>query len=159
LHPALDSGDDAIRMGGPHEGFGIAIGLSEKAVDCALSSTTEQSTPRLSLRRVSFEKNPSIALSHEHDFGVKWKTKRGMPLQPCLHLGVLVGGVVVEDHVDDPADRDLRLDRVEEADELLMPPATSAQAKPQTEARLEFILCHLLAGRVSFLNREQPLAV
>jgi hypothetical protein len=36
LHPALDSGDDAITMGGPHEGFGIAIGLSEKAVDCGL---------------------------------------------------------------------------------------------------------------------------
>ena len=39
-----------------------------------------------------------------------------------------MGGVVVEDHVDDLADRDLRLDGVEEADELLMPVAPHVAA-------------------------------
>ena len=43
-----------------------------------------------------------------------------MARQPCPHGGVLVGGVVVEDDVDDLADRNLPLDGVEEADELLM---------------------------------------
>ncbi len=41
---------------------------------------------------------------------------------------VAMGGVVVEDHVDDLADRDLRLDGVEEADELLMPVAPHVAA-------------------------------
>jgi hypothetical protein len=33
LHPALDGGDDAIGVRGPHEGFGIGVGFGEEAVD------------------------------------------------------------------------------------------------------------------------------
>ena len=43
-----------------------------------------------------------------------------MPAEPGAHLGVLVAAVVVEDHVDDFADRGLGLDGVEKADEFLM---------------------------------------
>src|SRR3977135_3116530 len=49
-----------------------------------------------------------------------------MPRQPSPHLGMLVGGVVVEDDMDDFAGRDLRLDGVEEPDELLMAVALHA---------------------------------
>ena len=49
-------------------------------------------------------------------------------LQPRLDLRVLVGGVVVEDDVHDLADRHGGLDRIEEADELLMPVALHAAA-------------------------------
>ena len=41
-------------------------------------------------------------------------------VEPGADLGMLVGGVVVEDDVDDLAGRRLGLDRVQEADELLM---------------------------------------
>ena len=41
-------------------------------------------------------------------------------IEPGAHLRMLVGGVVVEDHVDALARRELPLDSVEEADELLM---------------------------------------
>src|SRR5258708_21188102 len=51
-----------------------------------------------------------------------------MPRQPSPHRGMLVGGVVVEDDMDDFAGRDLRLDGVEEADELLMAVALHAAA-------------------------------
>ena len=44
-----------------------------------------------------------------------------MAVEPAPDLRVLVGGVVVEDHVDDLAGRHGGLDGVEEADELLMP--------------------------------------
>ena len=40
--------------------------------------------------------------------------------EPGFDLGMLVGGVVVEDGVDQLAGRDLALDGVEEADELLV---------------------------------------
>ena len=42
----------------------------------------------------------------------------GMPTEPGDDLRVLVGGVVVEDHMDELADRYRRLDGVQEADEL-----------------------------------------
>ena len=50
----------------------------------------------------------------------KWKTKRSAPVEPGADLGMLVGGVVVEDDVDHLAGRHLGLDRVQEAHELLM---------------------------------------
>ena len=73
----------------------------------ACRSTTDRNTPRFSLRLVSVAKKPSTALSHEQEVGVKWKTNRSMPGEPLAHLGMLVGGVIVEDHVDDLAGRNL----------------------------------------------------
>ena len=52
--------------------------------------------------------------------------KARMPGEPRHHLRVLVGGVVVEDDMNDLSDRHLGLDGVEEADELLMPVALHA---------------------------------
>ena len=40
--------------------------------------------------------------------------------KPLAHLRVLVGGIIVEDHMDGLGLGNLRLDGVEEADELLM---------------------------------------
>ena len=54
----------------------------------------------------------------------------GMSAQPFDHLGVLVGGVIVEDGVNRLASRDLALDGVEEADELLMSVALRATSGP-----------------------------
>ncbi len=34
--PSFDGGDDAIWIGGPGEGFGIFIGLSDEAIDGCL---------------------------------------------------------------------------------------------------------------------------
>ena len=49
-------------------------------------------------------------------------------VEPLTHLRMLVGGVVVEDHVHDLSGRHLRLDGVEEADELLVTMALHASA-------------------------------
>src|SRR5262245_680013 len=43
--------------------------------------------------------------------------------EPSLHLGMLVGGIVVKDGVDGLSLRHLRFDGVEEPDKLLMPMA------------------------------------
>src|SRR5262249_27921845 len=51
-----------------------------------------------------------------------------MACEPFEHLGMLVGGVVVEDDMDRLAGRDLGLDGVQEADELLMAMALYASA-------------------------------
>lgn len=67
-------------------------------------------------------KKPSTAFSHELDVGVKWNVQR-VTVEPGAHLVVLVSGIVVEDDVDQPAGRDVALEGIEEADELLMPVA------------------------------------
>ena len=57
-----------------------------------------------------------------------------MPIEPGPHLRVFVTAVVVQDHVDDLPGGDLRLDGVEETDELLkdMPGMGAKQAKTAT---------------------------
>ena len=46
--------------------------------------------------------------------------KARVTLQQGPHPGVLVGGVIVEDHVDDLAGRNLGFDRIEKTNQLLM---------------------------------------
>ena len=52
----------------------------------------------------------------------------GMARQPLPDLGMLVRGIVVEDHVNDFASRHFGFDGVEKADELLMPMALHTAA-------------------------------
>ena len=87
----------------------------------AWRSTSELKTPRFRRRRVSVAKKVSTALSQEQEVGVKWKVQRGWRFEPGADLGVLVGGVVVEDGVDQLAGRHVAPRPVEEADELLVP--------------------------------------
>ena len=86
---------------------------------------TERKTPRFRRRLVSVAKNPSTALIHEQDVGVKWNVKRGCRSSHRKTLGCLCG-VIVEDHVDYLARRDICFDRVQETNELLMPMALHA---------------------------------
>ena len=99
--------------------------------------TIERNTPRLSRRRVSREKNVSIAFNQEHEVGVKWNTKRWCRLSQRSTLGCFVGGVVVEDDVDHLAGRHRPLDRVEEADELQTSMARHALADDRAVEHIE----------------------
>ena len=89
----------------------------------------ERKTPRFRRRFESFAKKPSTALSQEQEVGTKWKVKRLVAAEPGAHLGMLVGGVVVEDHMDALAGRDIGLDGVEEADELLVAVGAACSAR------------------------------
>ena len=57
--------------------------------------------------------------------------------EPGHDLRLLVDGIVVEDRVDDLSGRDRRLDRVEEADELLVPVALHAAADHRAVKHVE----------------------
>ena len=52
-----------------------------------------------------------------------------VPVEPCTDLGVLMGGIIIEDDVNEFPGWNLRLDGVEEADKLLMPVALQAAAE------------------------------
>src|SRR5208282_3447758 len=56
-------------------------------------------------------------------YGRKVERPAGMPRQPLAYLRMLAGCVVVDDRVDFLSRRHLRLDGIEEADELLVPVA------------------------------------
>jgi hypothetical protein len=71
-------------------------------------------------------KKLSTALAQEHEVGVKVKGPARMASKPSKHLGVLVGGIVVENGVDQLAGRHGRLDPVQKPDEFLVAMALHA---------------------------------
>ena len=108
-------------------GLGAPLASAMKRLMAACNSTIEVKTPRLSRCRVSLANHPSTALAQEHEVGVKWKVTRRWRGEPGFHPGVLVSGIVVEDHMDRLVGRDLALELgVEKADEFLMPVALHA---------------------------------
>jgi hypothetical protein len=72
----------------------------------------------------SFAKNPSTALSHEHEV----KSEAREASEPLAHLRMLVDGVIVEDYVNKLSGRHLSLNGIQEADELLVPMALHKSA-------------------------------
>ena len=52
----------------------------------------------------------------------------GMSRQPLAYFRMLVGGIVIDDGMNDLSGRNLRLDRIEEADELLVAMALQVAA-------------------------------
>jgi hypothetical protein len=71
-------------------------------------------------------KKCSTRLSHELSVGMKWRCHRGRATSQALTLGVLVGGVLVEDDVDVEIRRHRLVDGAQEAEELLVPVARAA---------------------------------
>ena len=55
----------------------------------AWRSATDRKTPRFNRRLVSLAKNPSTALSHEQEVGVKWNVHRGCAVR-CYGFKVLI---------------------------------------------------------------------
>src|SRR3954471_13594456 len=120
LLPTLDGGEDAFGVGGPDEGFGIGVGLGHEAVDGELQ--VDDGLEDAALETLACE------LGEETFNGVKpGRRGRGevegparVTGQPSAHPRVFVGGIVVDDGMDHFSHRNLRLDRIEEANELLM---------------------------------------
>ena len=110
----------------------------------------ERKTPRFRRRFESFAKKPSTALSQEQEVGHEVEGEALVAAEPGAHLGMLVGGVVVEDHMDALAGRDIGLDGVEEADELLV--AVALHAAPD-----DLALEHVEGGEQG--GRAMPLVV
>ena len=120
MAPAPDGGDDLARVGDPLERFGLGVVIFEEAVDGGLKVDEGSEDAAL---------EPALGQDRKEAFdGIEPGSRRRgemeqparMTRQPCPHGGMLVGGVVVEDDVDDLADRNPPLDGVEKADELLM---------------------------------------
>jgi hypothetical protein len=118
--PAFDGGDDLVRISGPDEGLGGVIVLNHEPVDGGLE--IDDRDEGASLQAAVCELGEEALDSIEPRTGRRREVEGEafVPSEPLPHLGMLVGGVVVEDHVDGLCSGNLGLDGVEEADELLM---------------------------------------
>ncbi len=126
--PTLDSGEYAFGIGGPDEGLGIGVGLCKEAVDGGLQvgdgpEDAALEAPPGELGEEAFDRiEPGCRGRGEVE------RPTGMPCEPFTHLRMLVGRIVVDDRMDRLSCRQLRLDGIEEADELLMPMALHVAA-------------------------------
>ena len=124
--PTPDSGvilsGSAVRV----KGLGSWLVWATKRLVVAWRSTTQRKTPRFSRCLASFAKNPSTALSHEHEVGVRSEAR--VASEPLAHLRMLVDGVIVENYVNKLPGRHLSLNGIQEADELLVPMASHTSA-------------------------------
>jgi hypothetical protein len=107
LLPSPDRGEDAIGVGGPVEGFGVGVGLVEESVDRGLEvdEGAEDAAFEPSPREFGEEALDGV----EPGRGGRGEVEgpAGMSGKPGTHLGMLVGGIVVEDGVDEFARRNL----------------------------------------------------
>ena len=121
LMPPLGSGDDRLRIGLPDERLRLLVMDVDEGVDGALQ--VDEGVEDAVLQPSSRE------LGEEAFDGVQPRTGGGCEVEgparvagePCLHLRVFVGGVVVEHDVDRLVRRHLLLDDIEELDEFLVP--------------------------------------
>jgi hypothetical protein len=120
LFPAFDSGENAAWIGGPDEWFWIGVVLRDEAIDDGFKIVygSEDTAYQAPAREFGEEDLDGV----EPGCGGRGEVEgpAAMAGQPCAHLGMFVGGIVVDDGVDRLSLRHLRLDGIEEADELLM---------------------------------------
>jgi len=128
LVPASDGSDDLVGIGGPDERLGVVISLGEEALDGGLEIDQRSEHAALEPSLAELSKEALDGVEPGSRFRRVMEHKAGMPVEPGPDLGVLVASVIVEDHVDELAGRDLGFDRIEEADELLMPVPLHAAA-------------------------------
>jgi hypothetical protein len=77
LLSAFDSGEDALWVGGPDEGFGIGVCLGAEAVDSDLQVDDGSEHAALEATARGLGEEASTALSQDAEVGVKWNVQRG----------------------------------------------------------------------------------
>ena len=98
----------------------------------AMRSGTELKLPRRSALSVSSRNQRSTRFSHDDEVGVKCRWNRGW--RPARsHVGVFVGGVVVQDQMHRKPFGHLPVDGAEELQEFLVP--VPGQALPDHRTR------------------------
>jgi len=115
-------------VGGPDEGLGFAVVLAEVAVDRGLQ--VDQRVEDAALQAPAGERGEEglDRIGPGARGGREMERPARVPGEPGAHLGVLVGGIVIEDRVNELAGRHGGLDAVEETDEFLVAMARHALA-------------------------------
>jgi hypothetical protein len=116
LVPSIEGGDDFIWICGPDEGPRFMVCLGDEAVDGGLEfddgakDAALETAPRELCEETLYGIEPGTGSWGEVE------DEAGMTRQPSFDVRMLVGGVVVDDGMDDLAGGDLGFDGVEKAD-------------------------------------------
>src|SRR6516164_8845928 len=116
--PSIEGLDDAVGIGGPDEGCGFAVVFAEVSVDRGLQVDQRAKDAALQPPAGECGKEGLDGIGPGAGGGCEMKHPAWMASQPSAHLGMLVGGIVIEDRMDQFAGRHGGLDAVEETDEL-----------------------------------------
>ena len=118
--PAPDGGDDFVGVSGPGERLGLLIVLFEESVDRGLEvgDGPEDAALEPALGEGCEETLDGIEPGGRRRREMERPSR--MAFEPSSNIGMLVGGVVVDDGVDRLSNGNLLLDDIEEANELLM---------------------------------------
>ena len=114
------------------KGLGLWLCSARYRLIAAWRSTSEWNTPRRRRRLESSGKEPLDRVEPRGRGRREVEGPARVPSEPCPHLGVLVTAVVVEHDMDQLAGRDVTLETVEEANELLV--AVTLHALPDHRA-------------------------
>ena len=103
--PSVDLFDDAVGIGGPDEGLGALVVLVEVAVDRGLE--VDQRVEGAAVQAAAGERGEEGLDGVDPGAGGRREVEGPARVtgEPGADLGVLVGGVVVEDRVDQLAGR------------------------------------------------------
>jgi hypothetical protein len=117
LSPALDSGEDGVSGFGPDEWIGLVVAVGDEAVDGGLKLEDRGEDAALEplpgkLSKSTFDRVGPGTRSRGEVEG-----EAQMTCEPTARLGVLVGNIVVADHIDHLVGRHFALDGIEKADE------------------------------------------
>ena len=118
--PASDGGDDLVGVLGPDEGFGLLIVLVEEPVDRRLQVGDGAKDTALEPAFGEERKEPLDGVEPGSRCRREVERPSRMTFEPSADVGMLMGGVVVDDGVDRLSYGNLFLDDIEETDELLM---------------------------------------
>jgi hypothetical protein len=100
LVTARSGGDDFVRIGGPDEGLWLLVMIDDEAVDGGLEIDDALENPALEAALGEDGEEALDGIEPAGRGGREMERPAGVSAQPFDHLGMLVGGVVVEDGVD-----------------------------------------------------------
>ena len=126
--PTFGGGDDGFGVGVPGERSGLLVVVLDEAVDRRLEGDDRVEHTAFEPAASEFGEEALDRIAPRARGRREVEDPAGVTGEPLADVGVFVGGVVVEDHVDHLAGWDGALDGVEEADELLVAVALHALA-------------------------------
>src|SRR5271170_8269448 len=118
--PSPDGGDDFVWIGGPGEGLRLLIVLFEEAVDRGLQVGDGAKDAALEPALCEGREEALDGVEPGSRCRCEMERPSRMAFQPSANVGMLVGGVIVDDGVDCLARGYLLLDDIEKTNELLM---------------------------------------
>src|SRR5437660_9237709 len=112
--PAPHFVDDGVGVGGPGEGLRISIGLGKIAVDGGLEIDDALEDAALEPLSDQLGEEPFDGVEPGCRGRGEVEVEPRMPFEPNPHLGMLVGGVVIDDQMEFLPSRGLAIDLIEE---------------------------------------------